>query len=145
MAKIRAYIPLKLLIAAVILLALYPFMGRIIEALATKEASSSNVLLIAIPFLCVFVAIILGYMAVIVVVGKILGNRVPERTHKVIEYMFMAGIVFGIIGMFQPWVFGLFKVSFLVLLAGTLGFILWSHVAMKRVQRGEGDGGEAEV
>ena len=143
MAKIRTFIPIKLLIAAVILLVLYPFMGAIIAALATKEAASSNVLLIAIPFLCVFVAIILGYMSVIVVVGKILANRVPERTHKIIEYVFMAGIAFGIVGMFQPWVFALFKISFLVLLASTLGFILWSHVAMKRAQRG--DGGEAEV
>ncbi|HVO40396.1 MAG TPA: hypothetical protein VMV03_15295 [Spirochaetia bacterium] len=138
MTKIRSIIPFKMLIAAVVLLALYPAARPVIEALATKEAASSNVLLIAIPFLLIFVAIILGYMSVIVVVAKILANRVPERVHRNIEYVFMAGIVLGIIGMFQPWVFALFKVSFLVLLASTFGFILWSHVAMKRAARGSG-------
>lgn len=138
MTKIRSIIPFKMLIAAVVLLALSPAAPSVIQALATKEAASSNVLLIAIPFLLIFVAIILGYMSLVVVVGKILANRVPERTHKIIEYVFMGGIGFGIIGMFQPWVFALFKVSFLVLLASTLGFILWSHVAMKRVVRGSG-------
>jgi len=138
MTKIRSIIPFKMLIAAVVLLGLYPAAQPVIEALATKEAASSNVLLIAIPFLLIFVAVILGYMSLVVVVAKILANRVPERTHKTIEYVFMAGIVLGIIGMFQPWVFALFKVSFLVLLASTLGFILWSHVAMKRAVRGSG-------
>lgn len=140
--KIRSIIPFKMLISAAVLLALYPAARPFIEAVATKEAASSDVLLIAIPFLLIFVAIILGYMSLIVVVGKILANRVPERVHRTIEYVFMAGIVLGIIGMFQPWVFALFKPGFLVLLASTLGFILWSHVAFKRVQRQSGQ--EAE-
>ena len=138
MTKIRSVIPWKMLISAVVLLALYPAVQPVINALATREAVTSNVLLIAIPFLFIFVAIILGYMSVIVIVGKILANRVPEGIHKVIEYVFMAGIILGIIGMFQPWVFALFKISFLVLLASTLGFILWSHVAFRRVQRQSG-------
>jgi len=45
----------------------------------------------------------------------------------------MAGIVLGILGIFQPWVFALYGPSFVVLLVSTLFFILWSHVQPKRV------------
>ena len=45
----------------------------------------------------------------------------------------IGGILLGILGMFQPWVFGLYKTGFFVLLFSTLGFILWSHVVPKSV------------
>ncbi len=141
--KIRSVIPVKMLVAALVLLALFPGARPLIEAVASKEAASSDILLIAIPVLLIFVAIILGYMSLIVVAGKILADRVIEGVHKAIEGVFMAGIVLGIIGMFQPWTFALFKVGFVVLLASTLGFILWSHVAVKRVERASGKEAES--
>jgi hypothetical protein len=145
MAKIRALIPLKLLISAAVLLGLSFAARPAIVALASAEQANSNVLLIAIPFLLIFIPIILGYMAVIVFVGKLIGGRVPEAVHRFIEYVFIAGIFLGIVGMFQPWVFALFKVSFLILLFSTLSFILWSHVMAKRTTRDSANGGEAEV
>jgi hypothetical protein len=145
MAKIRSVIPLKLLIAAVVLLGASFVARPVIVALAPPEQASSNVLLIAIPFLLVFVPIILGYMALIVLTGKLIGGKVPETVYRVIEYVFIAGIALGIIGMFQPWLFALFKISFLTLLGSTLGFILWSHVMAKRTTRESANGGEAQV
>ena len=145
MAKTRSLIPWKLLIAAVVLLGLSFAARPLIVALASPEQANNNVLLIAIPFLLIFVPIILGYMALIVFTGKLISGRVPETVHRVIEYVFIAGIFLGIIGMFQPWVFALFKISFLVLLFSTLGFILWSHVMAKRATRDSANGGEAEV
>ena len=145
MAKIRDLIPLKLLIAAVVLFALSFAARPAIVALASPEQAHNNVLLIAIPFLLIFVPIILGYMAVIVFAGKLIGGRVPETVHRFIEYVFIAGIFLGIFGMFQPWVFFLFKPSFVVLLFCTLGFIFWSHVMAKRATRDGANGGEAEV
>jgi hypothetical protein len=57
-----------------------------------------------------------------------LNHRVPERTHRLIEYVLIGGIVLGIIGMFQPWIFPLFRYGFYILLISTIGFIAWSHV-----------------
>ena len=135
MGKIRTLIPVKLLVAAAVVFGLSFTARPLIDALVPQEKATSDVLIIAIPFLLIFVPIILSYMAVIVFVGKLLKERIPERVYKAIEYVFIAGIALGILSMFQPWLFALFKIGFLVLLASTLGFILWSHVVMKRTRR----------
>ncbi len=145
MTRIRSLIPLKMLIAAVVLLGLSFAARPLIVALASPEQANNNVLLIAIPFLLVFVPIILAYMSLIVFIGKLIGGRVPETVHRVIEYVFIAGIFLGIIGMFQPWVFALFKISFILLLFSTLGFILWSHVMARRTTRESANSGEAQL
>jgi len=133
--KVRELIPLKLLIAAVVLLALSFVAPPVLSALVPDLQSSTNVLLIALPFLLTFVPIILGFMAVVVFVSKLLYQRVQERTYKVIEYVFIVGIVLGIISMFQPWTFLLFKPGFFVLFGSLIGFMVWSHVAMKQDRR----------
>ena len=133
--KIRPLIPLKLLIAAVVLLALSFAARPVLSALVPDLESSTNALLLAIPFLLVFVPIILGFMALIVFVSKLIYQRVPERAYKVIEYVFIVGIVLGIISMFQPWTFLLFKPGFFILFGSLIGFMIWSHVAMKQERR----------
>jgi hypothetical protein len=135
MAKIRSLIPVKLLVSAAVVLILSPIARPVIETLATKEQVSQNVLLTAIPFVLFFVSLVLVYMALIVFAGKLLSNRVPEGVYRTIEYVLIAGIALGVVGMFQPWLFALFKISFFVLLLSTLSFILWSHVALKRARR----------
>jgi len=133
--KIRPLIPLKLLIAAAVLLALSFAARPVLQALVPNLESSTNALLLAIPFLLVFVPIILGFMALIVFVSKLLYQRVQERTYKVIEYVFIVGIILGIISMFQPWTFLLFKPGFFILFGSLIGFMIWSHVAMKQERR----------
>jgi hypothetical protein len=128
-------IPLKLLIAAVVLLGLSFAATPVLASLVPDLQTSKNVLLLAIPFLMVFVPIILLFMALIVFVSKILYQRVPERAYKSVEYVFIVGIVVGIISMFQPWTFLLFKPGFFILFGSLLGFMIWSHVAMKRERR----------
>ena len=135
MAKIRSLIPVKLLVSAAVVLILSSIARPVIETLATKEQVSQNVLLTAIPFVLFFVSLVLVYMALIVFAGKLLGNRLPEGVYRAIEYVLIAGIALGVVGMFQPWVFALFKISFFVLLLSTLSFILWSHVILKRARR----------
>lgn len=135
MAKIRELIPLKLLIAAAVLIALSFIARPALRSWVPDLESSKNALLLALPFLLVFVPIILLFMALIVFVSKLLYQRVPERAYKSIEYVFIAGIVLGIISMFQPWTFLLFKPGFFVLFGSLLGFMIWSHVAMKRERR----------
>jgi hypothetical protein len=135
MVKIRSLVPVKLLVSAAVVLILSPIARPLIETLATKEQVSQNVLLSAIPFVLFFVAIVLVYMALIVFAGKLLGNRVPEGIYRIIEYVLIAGIALGVLGMFQPWLFVFFKISFFVLLLSTLSFILWSHIVLKRARR----------
>jgi predicted neutral ceramidase superfamily lipid hydrolase len=133
--KIRPLIPLKLLISAAVLFGLSFAAGPALNALVPDLQKSSNVLVIAIPFLLIFIPIILTFMSLIVFVSKVLHERVPEKVYKSIEYVFIAGIFLGIISMFQPWVFRLFKIGFFVLFVSLLGFMLWSHLAMKRKQQ----------
>ncbi len=133
--KIRPLIPLKLLIAAAVLFGLSWGARPALTALVPDLEQSTDILLLAIPFLLVFVPIILCYMSLIVFVGKILYQKVPEGVYKAIEYVFIAGIVLGILCMFQPWAFLLFKVGFFVLFGSLLGFMIWSHVARKQTRR----------
>jgi len=135
MAKIRSLIPVKLLGSAAGGRILSPIARPVIETLATKEQVSQNVLLTAIPFVLFFVSLVLVYMALVVFAGKLLRNRVPEGVYRTIEYVLIAGIALGVVGMFQPWLFALFKISFFVLLLSTLSFILWSHITLKRARR----------
>jgi hypothetical protein len=135
MRKIRPLIPLKLMIAAAVVLALSPAARPVLRMLFGEERVGSDVLLVAIPFLMIFVPIILGFMALIVFVSKLLEGRVPESIYKIIEYLFVAGIALGIFGMFQPWLFPLFRLGFLVLFGSLLGFMVWSHVLVKRKKR----------
>jgi hypothetical protein len=135
MVKIRSLIPVKLLVSAGVMLILSPVARPVVETLVTKEEASENVLLTSIPFLLFFVSLVLLYMALIVFAGKLLSNRVPEAAYRTIEYVLIAGIALGVLGMFQPWVFALFKIGFFVLLLSTLSFILWSHITLKRARR----------
>lgn len=135
MLKLRPRIPVRLLIVVVVLLILGFAAGPIIRALATPEQMQSNVLLSAIPFILVFVAILLTFIGVIRVVASVLSHNISASVYRMIESALIAGIVLGIVGMFQPWLFIFYKYGFLLLLASTLGFILWSHVTPKGVRR----------
>ena len=57
-----------------------------------------------------------------------LSDNIAENIYRPIEYVLIGGIVLGVLLMFQPWVFQLFRVGFFMLLLATIGYILWSHV-----------------
>ena len=128
-------IPIKLLIVAAALLVVGLVAMQTIPILVAGTAAAQNVLLNAVPFILIFVAILLTFIGLIVFVTRSLNNNVSERIFKPIETILIAGIVFGVIGMFQPWLFIWFQVGFYVLLFSTFGYIMWSHVLPKRVQR----------
>lgn len=137
MPKIRPRVPLALPLTAAVLLVLGLIAGPLIRARATPEQLASNVLLSAIPFILIFVAIILTFITLIVVLASTLSNNIPLRIYKPVERVLIAGIVLGIIGMFQPWAFIAYRIGFFVLLISTLGFIVWSHIVPKGVRRQE--------
>jgi len=89
------------------------------------------VFLNAIPFVLIFVSIILTFIALIVVVSSLLSNNMSPRIYQFIERLLIAGIVLGVVGMFQPWLFIAYRYGFILLLFSTLAFILWSHILPK--------------
>lgn len=137
MTKRRPRVPVGLVMAIVILLILGAVAGPVIRRLATPEEMAANVLLSALPFILIFAAIILAFIALIVLVASLLNNNIRESVYRPIEMALIAGIVAGVVGMFQPWLFVFYRAGFLLLLFSTLGFILWSHIVPKRAQRQE--------
>ncbi len=133
----RPRIPIGLLIAIIVCLILGIAALQLIPKYVAPEKLGKNVLLNAIPFILIFASILLTYIMIISIVAQILNNQISSRAYKIVEYILIAGIVFGVIGMFQPWIFKAYTVGFLVLLFSTLGFILWSHVSPKQLQKQE--------
>ena len=132
MAK-KLPVPIALPIIIVVLLILGVLAGPIIASTATEEQLATNVFLSAIPFILIFAAIILTFITLIILTSNLLSHKIPERIYRPLERVIIAGIILGIIGMFQPWSFVLYRIGFFMLLISTLGFILWSHVKPKGV------------
>lgn len=132
MAK-KLPVPIALPIIIVVLLVLGIIAGPIIQSTATEEQLATNVFLSAIPFILIFAAIILAFITLIILASNLLSHKIPERIYRPLERVIIAGIILGIIAMFQPWSFVLYRIGFFMLLISTLGFILWSHVRPKGV------------
>lgn len=131
----RPRLPIGTLIAIIVCLVLGLVTMQLIPKYVAPEKLAKNVLLNAIPFVLLFVAIILTYIMIISIVSQVLSNQISSRGFRIVEYILIGGIVLGVLGMFQPWIFVAYRVGFLVLLFSTLGFILWSHVTPKREQQ----------
>jgi hypothetical protein len=134
MQKTRLRIPITLPIIIVILLALGWLAGPFIRSRATEEQLADNVLLSALPFILIFVAIILAFITLIVIIARLLSNNISPRLYRIVERILIVGIVLGVLGMFQPWAFFGYKYGFLLLFFSTLSFIVWSHITPRRVE-----------
>ena len=139
MASIRPRILIGLPIVAVLLLVLGLVVGPQIRSSFSEETLARNVLLNAIPFILIFLAILLFYIAIVRQVASVLNRSIPARIHHGIDIACMGGILLGVVGMFQPWWFVAYRVGFMVVLVSTLAYILWSHVVPKEVRRAQGD------
>ena len=135
MSLSRPRVPVGLLISVAILLLLGRFAGPLIRSNFTEKERAANVFLEAIPFILIFIAIILTFITLIALVASVLNDNIPRRTHQLVERVIILGIVAGVIGMFQSWWFLAYKYGFSVLLVATLSFILWSHIRPKRELR----------
>ena len=121
-------LPKAMPIIALILLVLGIALSPFIQDIFAEEQLNKNPLLSGIPFLLVFISIILFFMSFIWWLSNRLNFRVSDKTYQIIEKIFIGGIVLGIIMMFQPWVFVFFRYGFYLLLLSTLAFIVWSHI-----------------
>jgi len=87
----------------------------------------NEVLIKAVPFVAVFVSIVLAFICLIVVVAVTFGGKVPARTYRPIEMTIIAGILLGVVGLFQWWKLFAYQYGFLLLLVSVLLFMVWSH------------------
>jgi hypothetical protein len=135
MTKRRLRLPVGLFIAIAVTLILGLVAKPVITSLTTEKQRATNVLLSALPFILIFVSILLVFISLINMSASVLNDYISERMYRIIETALIAGIVLGVVGMFQPWLMILYKIGFMVLLVSTLGFIWWSHVKPKRERR----------
>jgi hypothetical protein len=136
-------VPKGMPISAVILLVLGLIASQVIPNIVTEEQMARNVILAAIPFILVFASIIIAFMSLVWFVASKLNNNIPEKTYRPIEYILIGGIVLGILFMFQPWIFELFRIGFFLLLISTILYIAWSHVRPRTADLSEELGGVA--
>lgn len=132
----RPHVPIGILISIGVTLIIGLVARPIISANATEQQLARNVLLSAIPFIFIFVAIILAFIALIWAAASMLNRNIPERIYRPVERVIIAGIVLGVIGMFQPWWFMAYRIGFFMLFFSTLAFILWSHIVPRGAQAG---------
>lgn len=82
----------------------------------------------ALYFILGFLIILGLFITFIRWVSARLSYKIAADRFTQIERVIIAGIVLGVVSMFQPWLFVGYKYGFLVLLFSTLAFIVWSHV-----------------
>ena len=127
MRKRRTRILIRFAITIVIIL-IVGGISRVLSDQLLSEEQRQGVLVEAVPFLSVFVSIVLAFACLIVIVAVEGDGKVPLRTYRPVEWITTGGIFVGIIGLFQGWKLFAYQYGFLVLLISVLAFMVWSHL-----------------
>lgn len=117
------------LIAAVVGFVFAPLSRALLSSNLRDE-----VIIQGIPFVAFVTAAILLFILLVALVDRWLHHRIPHRTHRAVEFTLIAGILLGIVFLFQPFSIAPYGFGFGLLLFATLGFILWSHVTPRNAQ-----------
>jgi hypothetical protein len=120
--------PITLLIIAAVLLILGLVMNSLMSTLS-EDVLRDNLMIMAIPFLAIFIAILLFYIALINTLSRAFSGHIPPRVYRVLFGVAVVGIVLGVIMMFQPWALAIYRVGFMVLLVSLLSFMVISHIS----------------
>ncbi len=59
---------------------------------------------------------------------------ISKSLYNVLERSIIAVMLLGMVGMFQPWQIDLYHYGFVILLVGTLAFIIISHVPVNNTE-----------
>jgi hypothetical protein len=109
---------------------------RLYTTQALSETQQEEVLVKGIPFVAVFIAILLVFVFVIVAAALLLSGKVPPRAYRPIEGIIIGGIVIGVVGLFQGWTLFGYEYGFVLLLLSLAAFMIWSHVAPQTARSG---------
>lgn len=101
---------------------------RLYTTQALSEEQQEEVLVKGIPFVAVFVAILLAYIFLVAAGALLLSGKIPARTYRPIESIIIAGILIGVVGLFQGWTLFGYEYGFVLVLVSLLAFIVWSHI-----------------
>lgn len=120
--------PIKRLGGAAIIAFIIALLFPVISNAVFSEETRNSVLVHAVPFFAAFVGILLLFILVIFLVALRYNGKVPGRCYSGIEYTIIAGILFGIVCLFQSFSFVPYHYGFVLVLVSLLSFIMWSHV-----------------
>ncbi len=126
--------PIKYLGGAAVLIVLFGLIFPFLSDTFLSEELENEVLVQSIPFVTIFIAIILMFILFIFMVALTFNGKIPYRTYQPIEYITIVGIIVGVICLFQPWQIVAYKYGFTLLLGAMLSFITWSHVIPRSQQ-----------
>ncbi len=143
MKSSRKRLLLIMLGVAVLLVLIGVIAQPLIQANTTVQQRTDNAILNGIGFILIFVGIIVAFIDLIIFLATFLNRNVSERVYNPILNILIAGIVLGVIGMFQPFLFVLYQIGFGMLFVSLIGFLVWSHIVPKSVRRQEDFGGES--
>ena len=129
----RPRVPIGLPIAIVVLLILGIIAMNVIPAIVPEAELNRNVLLSAIPFILIFIAILLTYIMLIVIVATAINDLVNPRLYTWVMRIIIASVIIGVLGMFQSIAMPLYTHGFQLLFIATLSYIMWSHIRPARV------------
>ena len=82
-------------------------------------------------FFPIFISIIVAFGFFIAFVARRLSGNISPRLFGLIEGVLIAGILLGVVGLFQGWSLAGYGIGFHVLLVSVLGYVVWSHVTPK--------------
>lgn len=113
------------LITGAILVSVFVVLRIFLPGLLAPETGQT------VAFFTVLIAILSGYICFIAFIARLLSGRISERVFGLLEKLFVAGILLGIAGMFQPWVPVFYPLGFVALFAATWIFTIWGYVIPK--------------
>ena len=127
MKKIRPRVPIGLPVAGALLLVAGLLLQPVFRNLP-REVVVRNTILAGIPFIMIFVSIIIFFISAIWLISSVLSHNIPRSIYDPVEKVIIAGVVLGVVGMFQPWLHILYRLGFHLLLVSTIAFMVWSHI-----------------
>jgi hypothetical protein len=120
--------PIPLLIIASVLLIVGLVMNNLMSSFS-EDILRDNLMIMAVPFLAIFIAILLFYIGLISTLSRAFSGHIPARIYRVLFTIAVVGIVLGVIMMFQPWALAIYRVGFSILLVSLLSFMVISHIS----------------
>ncbi len=128
MVNKKIHPPIVLPIISLLLSIMGYFYEKFYLVTIPEQTRIDNVIIIAVPFICYFVAILLVYIFLINLFSQILNHKISPKIYKPLNFIIIGGIIGGILLMLQPFTIVLFRISFMVVLVSLLLFIFWSHI-----------------
>jgi hypothetical protein len=148
MSASRKRLLLILLGVAILMWILGAALTPVIDNLDPK-VKADNVIINGVPFILVFIGIVIVFIDFIILVASLLNNNISEKMYRPIERVLIAGIVLGVIGMFQPFTVVLYTWGFILLLISIISYIAWSHIVprthLDRAARHDGGLGSVSI